>query len=93
MSFEDKSLQCSDCSTTFTFSAEEQEFFNLNDIKMNPSAAPHAAKQGNRSATKVVAMATLNAKCSRQHVPNVAKIPRYRSNPVKIDQYTAASAT
>ena len=27
MSFEDKSLQCSDCGTTFTFSAEEQEFF------------------------------------------------------------------
>jgi len=27
MSFVDKSLQCSDCGTTFTFSAEEQEFF------------------------------------------------------------------
>ncbi len=27
MSFEDKSLQCSDCGTTFTFSTEEQEFF------------------------------------------------------------------
>ena len=27
MSYEDKSLQCSDCGTTFTFSAEEQELF------------------------------------------------------------------
>jgi len=27
MSFEDKSIQCSDCGTTFTFSAEEQELF------------------------------------------------------------------
>ncbi len=27
MSFEDKSLQCSDCGTSFTFSAEEQELF------------------------------------------------------------------
>ena len=27
MSFQDKSLQCSDCGITFTFSAEEQEFF------------------------------------------------------------------
>ncbi|TET40078.1 MAG: zinc-binding protein [Dehalococcoidia bacterium] len=27
MSFVDKSLQCSDCGTSFTFSAEEQEFF------------------------------------------------------------------
>jgi CxxC-x17-CxxC domain-containing protein len=27
MSFKDKSIQCSDCGTTFTFSAEEQELF------------------------------------------------------------------
>jgi hypothetical protein len=27
MSFEDKSIQCSDCGTTFSFSAGEQEFF------------------------------------------------------------------
>ena len=27
MSFQDKSIQCSDCGTTFTFTADEQEFF------------------------------------------------------------------
>ena len=27
MGFEDKSIQCADCGTTFTFSAEEQELF------------------------------------------------------------------
>ena len=27
MSFQNKSIQCSDCGTTFTFTAEEQEFF------------------------------------------------------------------
>ena len=27
MAFEDKSIECSDCGTTFSFSAEEQEFF------------------------------------------------------------------
>ena len=27
MSFQDKSIQCSDCGATFTFSAEEQEFY------------------------------------------------------------------
>ncbi len=27
MAFEDKSLQCSDCGATFTFTAGEQEFF------------------------------------------------------------------
>ncbi len=27
MSFQDKSIQCSDCGTTFTFSGEEQQLF------------------------------------------------------------------
>ncbi len=27
MSFQDKSIQCSDCGTTFTFTTGEQEFF------------------------------------------------------------------
>ena len=27
MSFQDKSIQCSDCGTTFTFTVQEQEFF------------------------------------------------------------------
>jgi len=27
MSFQDKSIRCSDCGTAFTFSAEDQEFF------------------------------------------------------------------
>jgi CxxC-x17-CxxC domain-containing protein len=27
MSYQDKSLQCSDCGATFTFSAQDQEFF------------------------------------------------------------------
>ncbi len=27
MAFKDKSIQCSDCGTTFTFTAEEQELF------------------------------------------------------------------
>jgi CxxC-x17-CxxC domain-containing protein len=27
MSYQDKEIQCSDCGTTFTFSAEEQELF------------------------------------------------------------------
>jgi len=41
MSFKDKSIQCSDCGTAFTFSAEEQEFFAskgyINDPKRCPS--------------------------------------------------------
>ncbi len=69
MSFQDKSIQCSDCGTTFTFSAEEQEFFQSRAILMSPSAAPHAARQGRQSDTEIVAPATgSDAKCIPQHV-------------------------
>ncbi len=36
MSFEDKQLQCADCGTTFTFSAEEQEFFQTKGYTNEP---------------------------------------------------------
>jgi len=53
MSFQDKSIQCSDCGTTFTFSTEEQEFFAskgyTNDPKRCPSCreARKSARYGN----------------------------------------------
>jgi len=40
MSFEEKSLQCSDCGTTFTFSAEEQEFFQSKGYTNEPKRCP-----------------------------------------------------
>jgi CxxC-x17-CxxC domain-containing protein len=40
MSFEDRSLQCSDCGTTFTFSAEEQEFFQSKGYVNEPKRCP-----------------------------------------------------
>jgi len=36
MSFEDKSIQCSDCGVTFTFSAEEQELFQSRGYTNEP---------------------------------------------------------
>jgi len=36
MSFEEKSLQCSDCGATFTFSVEEQEFFQSKGYTNEP---------------------------------------------------------
>jgi CxxC-x17-CxxC domain-containing protein len=36
MSFEDKSFQCSDCGATFTFSVEEQEFFQSKGYTNEP---------------------------------------------------------
>ncbi|GAH00739.1 unnamed protein product [marine sediment metagenome] len=40
MSFEDKTLQCSDCGATFTFSAEEQEFFQTKGYTNEPKRCP-----------------------------------------------------
>jgi hypothetical protein len=36
MSFEDKSLHCSDCGTTFTFTAGEQEFYASKEFTNEP---------------------------------------------------------
>ena len=40
MGFQDKSIQCSDCGTTFTFSAEEQEFFATKGYTNEPKRCP-----------------------------------------------------
>ena len=40
MSFHDKSLQCSDCGANFTFSAEEQEFFQSKGYTNEPKRCP-----------------------------------------------------
>jgi CxxC-x17-CxxC domain-containing protein len=48
MSFEDRSLQCSDCGATFTFSAEEQEFFATKGYTNDPKRCP-ACRQARKS--------------------------------------------
>ncbi|MBI4186064.1 MAG: zinc-ribbon domain containing protein [Chloroflexi bacterium] len=40
MSFQEKTLQCSDCGATFTFSAEEQEFFQSKGYTNEPKRCP-----------------------------------------------------
>ena len=40
MSFQEKSLQCSDCGATFTFTAEEQEFFASKGFTNEPKRCP-----------------------------------------------------
>ena len=40
MSFQDRSIQCSDCGATFTFSAEEQEFFQSMAYTSDPKRCP-----------------------------------------------------
>ncbi len=40
MSFQDKSIQCLDCGTTFTFSVEDQEFFQSKGYTNEPKRCP-----------------------------------------------------
>jgi len=40
MSFEDKTLTCSDCNNSFTFSAEEQEQFQTRGYTNEPKRCP-----------------------------------------------------
>lgn len=40
MGFEDKEIQCSDCGTTFIFSAEEQEVFASRGYTNDPKRCP-----------------------------------------------------
>jgi hypothetical protein len=50
MSFQDKSIQCFDCGTTFTFSAEEQELFRSRGFTNEPRCCPscHASRKTKR---------------------------------------------
>jgi CxxC-x17-CxxC domain-containing protein len=55
MSFQDKSLQCADCGITFTFSAEDQEFYQSKGYTNEPKRCPEcrqarkAERYGNNS--------------------------------------------
>ena len=40
MSFEDKSIECADCGSSFTFSAAEQEFFASKGFTNDPKRCP-----------------------------------------------------
>lgn len=40
MSFEDKTLQCSDCGQDFTFTAGEQEFYESRGFQNEPKRCP-----------------------------------------------------
>ena len=40
MSYQDKTLTCSDCNNSFTFSAEDQEFFHSKGYVNEPKRCP-----------------------------------------------------
>ena len=48
MSFEEKSLECSDCGAAFIFSVEEQEFFQTKSYTNEPKRCP-ACREARKS--------------------------------------------
>ena len=44
MSLQDKSIQCSDCGNTFTFSVEDQEFFLSKGYTNDPKRCPECRR-------------------------------------------------
>ena len=44
MSFEDKTLQCSDCGQQFTFTAGEQEFYESRGLQNEPKRCPECRR-------------------------------------------------
>jgi len=48
MSFQDKTLQCADCGATFTFTANEQEFYQSKGYTNEPKRCP-ACRQARKA--------------------------------------------
>ena len=48
MPFQDKQLQCSDCGVTFTFTADEQEFYQSKGYTNEPKRCP-ACRQARKA--------------------------------------------
>jgi len=44
MSFQEKTLQCSDCGTIFTFTTREQQFFASKGLANEPRRCPQCRK-------------------------------------------------
>ncbi len=74
MSFQDKSIQCSDCGTTFTFSADEQQFFASKGYTNDPKRCPTCresrkseryGKSGDRSSSRRQMFPAVCAQCGK----------------------------
>ena len=67
MGFEDKSLRCSDCGATFTFSAKDQEFYQQKGYTNEPKRCPtcRAAKKAERGGTTAAPRQMYPAVCAQ----------------------------
>ena len=49
MAFNDKSIQCADCGATFTFSAQDQEFYASKGFTNEPKRCPSCRQERKNS--------------------------------------------
>ncbi len=74
MSFQDKTLECSDCGNSFTFSAEEQEQFQSRGYTNEPKRCPdcrQARKDRNGNSGNSYGNSSYGYKPQRQLFPAV----------------------
>ena len=70
MSLQDKSIQCADCGTTFTFTAGENRFFASKGLTNEPRRCPQcrkAKKQQRRGSCNSWATYATRAMMSREY--------------------------
>jgi CxxC-x17-CxxC domain-containing protein len=97
MGFEDKSLRCSDCGATFTFSAKEQEFYQQKGYTNEPKrcatcrAARKSERGGDTGAPRRQMYPAVCAACGKQ--TEVPFEPRTGSPVYCIDCYRKNKAT
>jgi CxxC-x17-CxxC domain-containing protein len=68
MAFQDKTLTCADCGATFTFSAEDQEFFQSKGYTNEPKRCPEC-RQARKSQRYGGGSGTSNYGAPRQMFP------------------------
>ena len=70
MSFTDRSLKCLDCGSTFTFAAEEQEFYETRGFVNEPKRCPSCrqakkTQRGDNSGGRRQMYAAVCAQCGK----------------------------
>lgn len=73
MSFQDKTLTCSDCNSSFTFSAEEQEQFQQRGYTNEPKRCPDCrqARKSERNGSQSYSSQRFSSYSPRQMFPAV----------------------
>ena len=82
MSFQDKSIQCSDCGTTFTFSAGEQEQFALRGYTNEPKRCPNC-RQARKTKQFANSGSSYNSRGNSYNNRGYSSAPRQMMFPVK----------